>query len=169
MMATETLRPNAAGKYTLLSKNGGSANYDRVMEAVADEDSTYVYTGGASLFDTYNLPAHSAGSGTINSVTVYFRCRKTDVGDTKARAHIQTHSTPYEGAQKSLTTSWVTYSETWTTNPNTGAAWTWDEIDALEIGVRMGVGEQPPCQCTQVYVEVEYSASSYSQHIMLWG
>jgi len=75
---TEVLRPNAAGTYSQCDRAGAFFNYWCVDEAVADEDSTYVYTWyGATELDTYNIADHSQGTGAINSVTVYIRSRGT--------------------------------------------------------------------------------------------
>ncbi len=70
-----------------------------------------------------------------------------------------THSTNYFGNTITLVGSagWNNYSKTWTTNPNTGQDWTWQEIDDLQIGIKLyddGTG-QP--ECTQAYAEVVYT------------
>ncbi len=74
-MTIETLRPNAAGDETaLLQSPATGANWDKVDEAVADDAATTVYAYAATYKrDLYNLPAHSVGSGTINSVKIYYR------------------------------------------------------------------------------------------------
>lgn len=78
-----------------------------------------------------------------------------------AKAAIKTHGTVYEGSEYSQTgKTFVTKSYEWTTNPATGSAWTWDEIDALQIGVSLK-GEQAGAHgfCTQVYVSVAYEVA----------
>ncbi len=73
---TETLRPNAVGDATNISSQEPSSgpHWDKVDETTADDLSTYVYTTSTSYEqDLYHIPDHSSGSGTINSVTVYFR------------------------------------------------------------------------------------------------
>lgn len=159
----ETLRPNAAGFYTNLSRSGDTANYLCVDDVTPDEGTSFVYRDGeGTASDQYNLPAHS-GSGTINSVTVYGRARKTkELGTIYLR--LRTHSTNYQSSAIGVTTSYVTYSWQQTTNPNTGLAWTWDEIDALEIGESLNFTCSGPCglpplqtRCTQTYVEIDYT------------
>lgn len=162
---TETLRPNAAGDSSALAAVGDSPNYACVDESSTDEDSTYVnrdHNSSAYTLDLYNLPAHS-GAGTINSVTIYARCRKThDVG--YAKIACKTHSTVYYGSEETLGESYANHSKQYTTNPNTSSAWTWAEIDSLQIGVSLKhVISGPPgsgqgTRCTQVYVEVDYSS-----------
>ncbi|GAI53198.1 unnamed protein product, partial [marine sediment metagenome] len=159
-VGTETLRPNAAGTYSQADPVGEVSNYLCVDEEVADDDSTYVETsGGATEIDTYNIPDHSEGYGTISSVTVYVRCRASTTADLHAaETVIRTHSTDYFGTYTLLPTSYTDYSTTYNVNPNTTNAWTWDEIDALEIGVRLYDNDDDEVRCTQVYVEVAYAA-----------
>jgi hypothetical protein len=161
-MATEIFRPNAGGTTTELTRWPGAAppdpnvNYTLVDEETPDEASTMVYRGVESYtLDTYNIPDHSEGSETINHVKVYCRMQNSPAF---GKVAIRTHNTEYYGDEENLTASWVNYSKQWDTNPNTGSAWTWDEIDALEIGVALKGGGGNSARCTQVYVEVDYTA-----------
>ena len=165
-MATETLRPNAAGdeENIPLSTSGAGNHWADVDEAVKDDDTTRVYnTTTTWQRDLYNLPAHSVGSGTINSITVYgyFR-RSTSQDQTSGKIAIKTGGTAYEGTafDFALPDIYVIKSETWNTNPNTSAAWTWDEIDALQIGIvlrRSHSASGSSCSCTQLWIEVDYT------------
>jgi hypothetical protein len=161
-MATEILRPNAAGDetYILQQYPTSGAHWDKVDEESADEDGTYV-EGIDNVFrrDLYNLPAHS-GSGTINFIKVYSRSR---AGGTPTQASLKiplkTGGSVYESSEITLTTSYINYSNPWNTNPKTGVAWTWDDIDALQIGVTLRQSSGLwGSKCTQVYVEVDYTA-----------
>ena len=154
---TETLRPNAAGNYAQCDPIGDTANYLCVDEATPDEDTTYVRTwGGVTELDTYNIDDHSEGKGTVDSVTIYNRTRATS-GTHASEVAIRTNSTDHFGSYTTpLPTSYSDISAVWTTNPDTTDNWTWDEIDALEIGVRhydLGTGY---LQTTQVYADVDY-------------
>ena len=95
-MATETLRPNAAGDEESISNatSGAGNHWQDVDEVIADEDTTIVATGDSAwLRDLYNLPA-SSGSGKINNIKVYFRCAESvaEVGD-GAKASIKSGAT----------------------------------------------------------------------------
>jgi hypothetical protein len=129
-----------------------------VDEATPDEDTTYVKDDEAVYgYDLYNLPAHS-GSGTINSVTVYIRAKRASSYAIKAYTVIKTGGTEYYGSQIALTASYADYSKQYNTNPKTGIAWTWDDIDALQAGIGLNLDENTNHgNCTQVYVEVDYS------------
>ena len=164
-MATETLRPNDAGDLTQISNQypDSGEHWDKVDEETPD---TITYVKGESdgtYYDLYNLPAHSVGRGTINFIKVYSRAKADTTPDQYThRIHIKTGGTIYDGAQVLVTTSWVTYSDQWNTNPKTEVAWTWDDIDALQIGISLRYESSSPLvypktSCTQVYVEVDYT------------
>ena len=154
----ETLRPNAAGDETNLSKSGGGGdNYDRVDEVVSDDDGSYVSLAIVTWTrDLYNLD-DSVGTGTINSVTVYAKGRESQSsGFAWLVTGIKTLGTIDDSTNLALTTSYADKSETFTTNPVTGNPWTWTEVDALQAGVRLrcetGYGD---ARCTQVWVVVD--------------
>ncbi|KKM88166.1 hypothetical protein LCGC14_1261500 [marine sediment metagenome] len=155
----ETLRPNGAGSLTQQSGTPG-ANWANVDDAGGgDGDSSYNYEGtfDNEATDFYALPA-SSGSGTINKITVYGRVKMNEVGSFNMfNIRIWTNSTIYS-IGKTITTSYVLYSGDWVQNPFTTAAWTWAEIDALEIGdeIQTNVGGEDQ-HITQVYVEVDYT------------
>jgi len=161
-MATEILRPNAAGDETsiALQEPSSGAHWDKVDEATPDENSTTVLTtSGTYARDLYNLPAHSVGSGTINSITIYFRISNTRSGVyAYAKPSQKSGTTVTDGTQQAQAgTSFGTKSQTYTVNPATGSAYTWDEIDALQIGLQLKTGGFYGL-CTQVYVVVDYTA-----------
>jgi hypothetical protein len=167
-MATETLRPNGAGNETNISiyaPNTGEANWEDVDEETADDSTSCLRNFGTSYArDLYALPNHSSGSGVINSVTVHFRWRTTYYTSgsytSYARAAIRTHSATYDGSEKSSTASatWIDSAEAYNTNPYTGSAWTWDEIDAMEIGASVTTdSESQAAFLTQVYVVIDYT------------
>ena len=144
-----------------------SIHWDKVDEAVADDDTTYVKNELTTLAyerDLYNLPA-SSGSGTINKITVYFRCKTAANITGHMKASIKSGTTVADGAEKTVTSEavWETFSQEWAENPDTETAWAWGDIDALQIGVSLYsiVGKSKSlAYCTQVYVEVDYTPSA---------
>ena len=166
--STETLRPNAAGDATNITYQypDSDEHWDKVDEESADDFSTHVNTKTTGYYmDLYNIPNHSAGSGTVNSVTVYFRFSGDSNGAGYigyAKAAIKTNGTVYDGSEESTTgNTFVNESYQWTTNPDTGSAWTWAEIDALQIGVSLKSETGSSfAYCTQVYAVVNYTAIS---------
>lgn len=155
---TETLRPNADGHeldYSVYPAD--TIHYVAVDDVTPDADSTYVYVTPQNKEDYWGLQ-DSTRTGTINSVTVWLRV-KHDTGAEKFKICIYTYGTEFKSADIVDTTTWTDYSETWTTNPYTVSAWTWTEIDDLEIGI-MSInvggwsGEQ---RVTQAWIVVDYT------------
>lgn len=159
-MPIETLRPNAAGDITELTPHGAVNNWQCVDEAVPDEDTTYVDIEDDDKKDLYNLPAHS-GSGTINKITVYQRSKEA-APEAVSYSVIKIGGIIHYGDLKAMTTSYQTFNHEWAINPTTSVAWTWADIDNLQIGVRLDVisGTHNFGYCTQVYVEVDYSLAA---------
>ena len=161
-MAIETLRPNGAGDETSIDAQypTSGAHWEKVDEAVADDNATYVSAyAGTYQRDLYELPA-SSGSGPINKITVFFRI-KSFSGDISAKASIKSGSTVSDGSEVSRDdNAWETYSYEFATNPDDSAAWEWADIDALQIGVSLKLDFwEASVYCTQVYVEVDYTKS----------
>lgn len=161
-MATETLRPNAAGDTTDIPTQypNSTFHWDKVDEVSADGDTTYVESADSTTryLDLYNLPA-SSGAGTINSIKVYAVAKVTG-GSSTGSLDIGFKTDEYSIYYTKLaTTSYATQSQQWNTNPDTESAWTWEEIDDLQIGIRLRRGSEAGAltRCTQVYVEIDYT------------
>ena len=158
---TETLRPNAVGDKSDWSATGEcSLNYKCVDEETADEDDTYVKATTRNKIDLYHLQDIS-GDGTINNVTLWIRAKQT-TGNEKIEPRIKTGGTEYKGTQFTpSTTSYADYPYTWDTNPDTGNAWTWDEINNSQAGQKsIGVGGwSGEERVTQVWIVVDYTPS----------
>jgi type II secretory pathway pseudopilin PulG len=151
------LRPDGAGSLTNLTSSGCSGNYQCVNESSSDDDATIVIRAAGSYSeDVYSLDDPVIGSGTIDSVTVYCRARKTkNQGSIIVRVYV--NSTSYGVAAQNLTDSYADYFEIWTTNPATGSPWTWVEINNLQAGLRLsGQNSNWPAYCTQIWVVVDY-------------
>ncbi|MFH1699211.1 MAG: hypothetical protein ABIE07_01380, partial [Candidatus Zixiibacteriota bacterium] len=74
------------------------------------------------------------------------------------RPTIYVNSIEYNGTEQNLTNSYEDYSHEWTTNPNTSAAWSWNDINNLQAGLRIkGKNSNFPAYCTQVWVTVTYT------------
>ncbi len=163
---TENFRPNAAGDETTIVAqypDTGEEHWEDVADETPDGDSTYVASDSNAwqedLYSTTNYTTQTA-AGPINYVDVYMKCRGTaNATQTDAYIHIKTSGLEDNGTAENLTLSYDTYSYSWDYNPQTTADWTWDEIDALQIGVglrRPDVSEY--ARCTQVYAEVGFEA-----------
>jgi hypothetical protein len=71
----------------------------------------------------------------------------------------RTHNADYESSAITVSrTSFTDYSQQNTTNPNTGSAWTWTEVNALEIGGRAStVGASEYIQASELWIVVDYT------------
>lgn len=159
-MATELLRPNGAGDLTNCTPSAGS-NWDCVDESSAN-DSDYVYTlGSAYVEDSYALANHAAASGTINSVTVHARVRKTASSTNNQVAPLlRLSGTTVNGTNWTITTSFAEYSQA-VARPG-GGSWTEGDLDALQAGVKMrsrGTGSEWP-EVSQLWIVVDYTPTS---------
>ena len=155
---SEVLRPDGAGSITNLTISGCASNFLCVNESSSDDDVTYVERAHTSYAtDVYSMDNPVASLGTIDSVVVHCRAKKTLMNG-GIQPTIFTNATEYNGTAQSLTTSYADYSQAWSTNPNTTAVWTWTEINNLQAGVRLeGQSVTKPAYCTQVWVEVFYT------------
>jgi len=159
-----TLRPNANGSSTQLSRYPGSAaaNYLCVDEAVAD-DADYVYWSGTTWKkDTYPLANRGTVSGVIHGVTVYARCNRNGIGmdpsvPNEGKIVIKSGSSYYYGNEFTPTSTFTSYSHTWSVNPATGNPWSWSAVDALEAGLAFIGNEVGASKCSQVYIVVNYT------------
>jgi hypothetical protein len=161
----ETLRPNAAGQYADWSTAypSGTSHWDCCNENPPDDDSSYVETNVAAWrTEAYNLQDHS-GSGTINWIRIYARAKLASSGSNDFRTLIRTYGTNYESSDISLSTSYQTVYTQYTTNPSTGLAWTWTEIDGLQAGASGQKVGSINTRLTAVWVEIDYASPSLSE------
>jgi hypothetical protein len=146
----------------LVAPTSPTTHYDKVHEYPTPDDAASTLSPGAAGNDIYNLTlvSGSAGSGTISKVSVYIRIYNSgNVG--LATPVINPSGGTYLGTQITATSTWTTYHTDWATNPYTGVAWTWSDIATLKAGVKLDPnGGKTSLYCTQVYVDVNYTASS---------
>lgn len=148
---TETLVLDGTGSLTQIPTVFGAATHWQAC-LTNDDATSYVEQNGAHYdTDLFTVQDSTISNGTIDSVTVYFR-----IYENKGKAAIHTHSTTYYGSEKSPAGTWTTYNEVWVTNPNTSAAWTWQEVNDMEAGVALYWNGGGNARCTWVYAVVSY-------------
>lgn len=158
-----TLRPNAAGDETSINlkiPGTGEANWEDVDETPPDDGSTFVYTKSTTYIrDLYNLPNHTIERGVINSITIYIRIAAYGENTIYAKPSQKNGTTVTDGTEVSqVGYTWTTFSQTWAENPDTSAAYTWDDIDALQIGAQIKSADGGyNAYFGNIWVEVNYT------------
>ena len=160
-MATVTLRPNAAGDLTGIHNQSPSSTYhwDKVDEEVHDDNTTYLYEStGNNGTDTYNIPSPGISAGAISDVSLYAYLLQINDNDGVAELICRLNSTNYASAYKEPGISvWTLVSNSWAENPDTESAWTWQNIEDMQIGVHL-IANYGGLYITQLYAVVTYTA-----------
>jgi len=125
--------------------------------AESDDDYSYIYidsVDGSTGDNLFKLSDPDA-SGTIQSVKVYLTLKAP--ADLLPVILLSTGDTVYSSAAlASSADGYLTFSQGYALNPYTGAAWTWDEITALQAGFKLGAvvsGETAYFTCLLVVVD----------------
>jgi len=157
----DTLRPSGVGDSTIFTPSAG-ANWECVDEPVSDGDGSYVSTIGNLLVwrtDLYAIPDGN-GSGAIDSVVVYSRAKSTGALTSwriNFRTALKSGDSLKVSANKQPGTDYILDSLRYTTDPNTGSAWTWAAIANMQAGVAMVERTaDKPGYATQVWAQVYY-------------
>ncbi len=77
-----------------------------------------------------------------------------------AKVQLQTNGSNFEGNQDFIIsrTGFIQYSEVFAVNPVTGKAWTWSDLNSLEVGCRATALEtDEKIQVSELWVEVNYT------------
>ncbi|MBN1191515.1 MAG: hypothetical protein JXA46_17295, partial [Dehalococcoidales bacterium] len=165
------IRPNADSNPKQLYLSAGLTNhYDAIDDAGTPDTATYVYNNNKNpsyKIDWFDLPDQSL-SGTINSVTIHmFALRETVNYPSTVREsayyNMRLGTGPaVSGTAQTLTTSYADYPSTMTTKPfSGGGAWTWTDINNLQIGVSLrGPTSSYYCdsRCTALYITIDYTS-----------
>lgn len=131
-----------------------------------DSATTYVYRQTSNSNQMFEYTDFNINSTAITNIILTYICQYTGGDGLNIVARIQVNGTEYTGTADAITTSWASYSNTWTTNPNTSLAWTEADVEGTgaaplqEFGINptsIVAGEE--AQCTQVYITVTYDAT----------
>jgi hypothetical protein len=153
-----TIRPNGSGPSSGNGNSGCSSNWQCVDEVTSDGNTSYVYGGIYYTWttDTYTATDPSV-TGTIDSLKIYARATQVtgDPGDRHMRTVVRTAGTNYFSPIFDLAgvTTYTVYSMTYATNPNTGSAWTWANINSIHLGVSI---YDDDVYVTQIWADVFY-------------
>lgn len=134
----ETLFPTADGSDTgAWVVSGAGAAYECVNEVDSDADTTYIYSGSPNDIQTFTFGSLADDPDSVEAVTISAVSRKDDAGSRTLVPLILVSGTEYDGTTAGLADTYVMYSSTFEINPDTTAAWTGTEVNALEAGVKL--------------------------------
>jgi hypothetical protein len=149
----ETIRPDAAGSETSLTPSAG-ANWACVSDS---NDATYVSTNSSTYIrDLYSTGNHTAPSGIITNIGIYFRIMNSGTGTAYGVPQMYIGGNNYNGSAQTSTTAWSTKNEVFDSNPATGNAWSWQDIDNLQVGISLAATANTT-MCSEVWVVISYT------------
>ena len=132
------LTPNANGDLSQLMGSDADQidNYLLVDEFPKDDDTTYVEGSVVDEKDLYNLTDFGLNEQAIKRVWAEARARDTVADAGLVALALKTYDTEYVGPDVTLFTTFTKQilGTVHTVNPNTSAAWTPAELDALQAG-----------------------------------
>jgi len=160
---TATVRP--ISNYSVhLQVVGADTNYEAVDDVTPNDDTDYVklQNGQSLTIDKYNAGTSGIDETNferIEKVTVYIRARSA-YADSGAYVHIYLNSGD-SGNISAGQASYTNFSQSWLTNPDTGADWQLSEVNSLKLGVGLDSNNQYQ-YCTQVYAVISYYNYTFS-------
>jgi hypothetical protein len=166
MATTMILDPYAEGATTRLGLVGAASNWQAVTSS--DGDTSYVYSGtSASSYyeDAYHLPNVTTAPGPISRVDVYYEARAVGTpSQASARGLMRFGAITVFGPAQTLSTDYEVYRAGSNTHPYYGGAWTWGQVNDLQVGVSLrrpnsGTSES---RTTRVYAAITYTAPAYT-------
>jgi hypothetical protein len=133
----DCLYPNADGSNSAWTPSAGTTHFNLVDDPTPTEDTDYLITTTVGARDTHaltNLP--TLPGSVVYGVQHSLYARKDDAGLRQVKSVLKSGATTQVGANlHTLATSYIYYTEMFTADPNTGAAWTIAAVDALEAGI----------------------------------
>jgi hypothetical protein len=159
--ATLTLHPSGADTdNTVTSYTGGTA---ATVYDANDGDTSTGDSPGSSNDYYLDLDDHTSENGAINSVIVRSYVRKSTAWgalDASFTIGVKTNgSSDFSGSKTSSSTSYTLFSgNTYNTNPQSGSAWTWSEIDSLVAIIDHT--DANGMWATELYVDIDYTPCS---------
>jgi hypothetical protein len=131
-----------------------TTHYDKVDEATADDDTTYVYgaADGQTYTDRYYKTTLSIGTSKISAVDIIIRYKGSGL-----QVGFYIGTTLYLSSNLLSKTVWTTTSVRWYKNPATGNDWTQDDVNNAQLVVQAQTpAGSPVAYFTQVYIRVYY-------------
>lgn len=166
--------PNSMGAYGDHPVYPSGYNWQAVDDDPADDDTSYIYAPHPNPAGYTTLGfADPAERGIINFITLYVRGKQIRGSAFDGNWYPAIYTPGQSPRTYGGDSTWGSYhyqSQTLSTNPWTGLAWTWADLNALQIGVYMGVyGSGSSIRVTQIYVVIDYTPIASGQHRLIGG
>jgi hypothetical protein len=131
-----TIRPDADTAQKDFTADSGTDNYARVNESPVNGDTSYVTANTNDAEDLYTLADLGVTPASITAVQAVVIARKDDAADRGVQTIIH-GSTDTGGTVMGLSTSYAAAVDLYEENPETSAAWTESDVNALEAGMKL--------------------------------
>ena len=135
-VSVETCFPTGAGANTQWTPSAG-ANWQCVSEIVPDGDTSYVEDSTVGDRDTYAMGNLSGGITSVVCAQNIINARKTDSGGRQIASVIRSGGANFDGTGQATSSAYLFYWQDYDTDPNTAAAWTVANINAVEAGEKV--------------------------------
>lgn len=134
----ETRLATGQGDSSDFSVTGSGTHYGAVSESAQDGDTSYISSSSVGAKDSFTLPPLSSTPLFIAGIQQTTVARKDDAGIRTLAAYLKISGADYvNGINIPLTDSYTYDSSLLENNPATGAAWTRDELEAAQIGIKL--------------------------------
>lgn len=133
-----TLFPSSdTAQKDFVSGTGLATNAASVNESPYNGDTTYNASSVVGATDLYNLTDLPTTPLSIAVVQGRAVTRKTDAGTRNAQFVLKSGSTTSFGTSVPASTSYTASVDGFTTNPDTGGAWSYASVNALQAGIKV--------------------------------
>jgi hypothetical protein len=134
----DTLLPNGNGAVNqFVGSDGNSTDNYLLVDEVPPSSTDYTGSPTVGQQDLYTFADLGFTTGTIHAVCPTFYVAKTEVGARTAKPVLR-RTTSNVGTGFTLDTAYRTRQAVYTTDPETSAAWTITNVNALQAGVEVG-------------------------------
>jgi hypothetical protein len=154
---------------TFLDPSPVRAHYLNVGKAAID-DASYNYKLNDDADNNWDIHGcNNRGGleiGPISLVRVYARMKSTFAGAYGTIGLVTGGSLYWAAAASSLTTGFADYYKDWALNPKTGVAWTWPDIDAINLAEKLHAAAAETSFCSRLWGDVTFNRDAARKMII---